>query len=123
MTNNVIQFPGYRKHAPPQTIEEVRDNIEKVRMELASEATHKAMIALFEALAKEGVDLTGDENIKDNALVCEAIKAAVCKSLTLNHNFHSMTEEMFTFEWFDEGMYSYTYKLPSEFDEEEEVNS
>lgn len=123
MTDNVIPFPGSRKHAPPQTIEEIKENVEKVRMELAVEATHSGMIALFEALAKEGIDLTGDANIKDNALICEAIKAAICKSLTLNHNFHTMTEKMFEFEWFDEGMYSYTYKLPSEFDKEEEVNS
>lgn len=123
MTDNVIPFPGSRKHAPPQTIEEIKENVEKVRMELAVEATHSGMIALFEALAKEGIDLTGDANIKDNALICEAIKAAICKSLTLNHSFHTMTEKMFEFEWFDEGMYSYTYKLPSEFDKEEEVNS
>lgn len=122
MTNNIVQFPFNRRLAPPQSLEEVKDNIERVRTDLANEATQRGMIALFEALAKEGVDLTGDETTKDNALICEAIKASVFKALTLSHGFHSMTEEMFDFEYFDEGMYSYTYRLPVEF-ETEEVNS
>lgn len=123
MTDNVVQFPLNRRFAPPQSLEEVKENIERVRTELAVEATQRGMIALFEALAKEGIDLTGDDNTKDNALICEAIKASIYKSLTLSHAFHTMTEEMFDFEYFDEGMYSYTYKLPVEFAKEEESNS
>ena len=123
MTNNIIQFPFERMLVPPQTLEEVKDNIERVRTELAIESTQRGMIALFEALANEGVDLTGDENIKDNALIAEAIKAAIYKSLTLTHSFHTMVEEMFEFEYLDEGMCSYTYKLPLGFATEEEFNS
>lgn len=123
MTSNIIQFPFERMLAPPQTLEEVKDNIERVRIELAIESTQRGMIALLETLADEGIDLTGDDNIKDNALIAEAIKAAIYKSLTLSHGFHAMVEEMFEFQYLDEEMCSYTYKLPLGFATEEESNS
>lgn len=117
MTHNVIPFPKGRKFAPPQSIEEVHENISQVRTELADFAIGQGMVALFEALAKEGVDITGSEVHMCNALICESIRAAVYKALTLNHPFHSMVEEMIVFEETDDG-FSYTYKIPTLYEDE-----
>lgn len=117
MTHNVIPFPKGRKLAPPQSMEEVHENISQVRTELADFAVGQGMMALFEALGKEGIDITDPEAHRCNALICESIRAAVCKALTLNHPFHSMVEEMIVFEEIDDG-FSYTYKIPTLYEDE-----
>jgi hypothetical protein len=123
MTNNVIRFPGQHRSAPPQTVEEVQQRVETIRRDLADEAVGAGMIGLFEALANLGIDLTDPECHSHNALICESIRAAVYKSLTLNHDFHSMVDEMFDFEYLDEGVFSYIYKIPTGFTEREEQSS
>jgi hypothetical protein len=122
MSDNVVRFPKAHKFAPPQTIEEVKENISLVRTELADHAIAEGMMALFEALAKEGVDITGDDVHMCNALICESIRAATYKALTLYHPFHTMVEHMIVFEHTEDG-FSYTYKLPTHFETEEEDNS
>jgi hypothetical protein len=120
MTDNVIRFPKQHRSAPPQSVEEVQERVENIRKEMADEAVGAGMVGLFEALANAGIDLTNEECHLHNALICEAIRAAVYKSLTLNHDFHSMVKEMFDFEYLDEGVFSYIYKIPTGFTEREE---
>lgn len=79
-------------------------------------------MALFEALAKEGIDITGDEVHMCNALICESIRAATYKALTLNHPFHSMVEQMIEFDYTEDG-FAYSYKIPTQFEKEEEASS
>lgn len=122
MTDNVVKFPRAHRFAPPQTIEEVKENVAQVRAELADHAVAQGMVALFEALAREGIDTTGDEVHSCNALICESIRAAVYKALTLNHPFHSMIEDMIIFNETEDGFH-YTYKLPTQYETEEEANS
>jgi len=122
MTDNVIRFPKAHKFAPPQTIEEVKENVAQVRAELAEQAIGEGMMAMFEALAKEGIDITGDDVHMCNALICEAVRASVYKALTLNHPFHSMVEQMIVFEHTEDG-FSYTCKMPTHYEKEEEGNS
>ena len=120
--DNVIRFPKAHKFAPPQSIEEVKENVSLVRAELADHAIAEGMMALFEALAKEGIDITGDDVHMCNALICESIRAAAYKALTLNHPFHSMVEQMIAFDYTEDG-FSYTYRVPTHFETEEEENS
>lgn len=122
MTDNVVKFPRAHRFAPPQTIEEVKENVNQVRMELADHAVAQGMIALFEALAREGIDTTGEDIHSSNALICESIRAAVYKALTLNHPFHNMIEEMIIFNETEDGFH-YTYKLPTQYETEEEASS
>ena len=122
MTDNVVRFPKPHRFAPPQTIEEVQENVTLVRAELADRAIAEGMMALFEALAKEGIDITGDEVHMCNALICESIRAAAYKALTLNHPFHSMVEQMIEFDYTEDG-FAYSYKIPTQFEKEEEASS
>lgn len=122
MTDNVIKFPKPHRFAPPQTIEEVKENVALVRAELADHAISQGMMALFESLAKEGIDITGDEVHMCNALICESIRAAVYKALTLNHPFHNMVEQMIVFDYTEDG-FVYTYRIPTQYEKEEEVSS
>lgn len=119
MTDNVIPFPRAHRSAPPQSLEEVKENVERVRAELADGALSSAMIALFEALAQEGIDITGDDVHGCNALICESIRAAVFKALTLKHPFHSMVEQMIHFNFDEDGVFAYTYRVPTHFEQEE----
>jgi len=119
MSDNVIQFPRGRGLAPPQSIEEVQENVGRVRAELADGAIASGMMALFEALAHEGIDITAEEIHTCNALICESIRAAVYKALTLNHPFHIMVEQMIDFEYDDEGMVIYRYRIPTSYEQEE----
>ena len=117
MSDNIIRFPKAHKFAPPQSIEEVKENVSLVRTELADHAIAEGMVALFDALAKEGIDITGEDVHMCDALICESIRAAAYKALTLYHPFHSMVEEMIVIEHTEDG-FSYTYRLPTHYETE-----
>ena len=113
-SNNVVVFPGNKngkfQYIPPKDVNEIKENIEKVRVEQVEETT----IFLLETL-QENIRATGFEFdfIKDKlarkemALIVEGIRGLLYHHYHIEHPAHVIAEEFFEAD--DAG--GVTYKL------------
>lgn len=93
---NVVVFPrAKRDGTPPQTIEEVLDNVELARREHAEYVIDGVSGELFGMLQDEGMEVFSDDMTKDVALVVEAIRALVHKSMGYDHALHTFSDGIF----------------------------
>lgn len=101
MDNNVIVFPKHKKNHPPQSLEEIQDDINSMRMNKAEDIVSSCMIGIADSLAVAGVDIMDPdvhENLKYNTWVLEAIRLLVYKKLGLDHPWSTIVEDIFNVE-------------------------
>lgn len=118
MTNNVIQFPKAKSNTPPQTIEEMVADIDRLRRDHADEIVTSMIPNLIGMFMSNGVDVDQHEYIKDVSMIVESTKALLYKYFDIEHPFHDMIEQVFDFNYNDDDTVAYSYKLPTETEEE-----
>lgn len=98
--SNVVQFPGAKRNTPPQNIEEVKSNLDAVRQVHIEEAMSLIATVLFDNMAVAGFtfDAEGNENIKDVALLLEALRSLLSKYHNIDHPFQLLSEELFALQ-------------------------
>lgn len=98
--NNVIAFPKQNNRAP--NLELFRDKMDEaiangtIHKAHAYEAANLFSTILIEHLTIAGFKVTKESNIKDLALVLEAIKSYMMKHYGLYHPLQTLSEEIFT---------------------------
>lgn len=96
-SNNVIQFPGKSSRHPPQTLEEVEENLDLVRQVHIQETLELVVPKLFESFSMAGFggDDESNEYLKHGAMVVEAARSFLCKVSGMSHPLQLIAENMF----------------------------
>ena len=95
MTTNVIQFPKLKRNTPPQSIEELNKNIEETRKEHVEYVIDETMSFAFQRAFDEGFDLGQDDCFKTTAMLVEAYRAALYRSVGIEHPLQDFAETAF----------------------------
>lgn len=118
MTDNVIKFPKSKLNTPPQSIEEMVADIDRLRRQNADEMTTSMIPQLVGIFMTNGIDADKEEYIKDVCMIVESTKSLLYKYFDIDHPFHEMIESVFEFSYNDDNTVSYEYVLPTETEEE-----
>lgn len=106
VSNNVIMFPGVSKNRPPQTIEEVIENVNAIREIHIDELADMLTVIFLENMEAAGYDIIGDENNtsfdKEIAFIVQAIRSLLMKHDGREHPFQDLAKHYFVEE--SEGM-------------------
>lgn len=98
MADNVVQFPGCKKTSPPQSIDEVVENIEFFKTCHVQDSLEMIVPTLFNQLAVIGFNNFEEpdpEADKLGALIVESIRAYMCYHHSLDHSFHDLADGLF----------------------------
>ena len=97
--NNIVLFPqrDNPRNIPPQTIEEVIENMADVRNVHIQESLENMMPMLFDRLSLAGFNLDEDDpNItKHGALVVEAVRSFLCRVYGMEHPLQIIANNLF----------------------------
>jgi hypothetical protein len=99
--NNVIQFPSKNVRSNfPKDSEEIASNIKLVKFNHVNETLQTIIPLLFTNMELAGFQIAiedGEEdiNIKDGALIVEAIRSLLCKIHGMEHPFQNLAENIF----------------------------
>lgn len=96
--SNVVVFPKWKKETPPQSLEELFNQIEETRSEHIQYLVNEEIApSLIRALYHEGFDLTTDECEAATNLFVESLKAALYKSSMIDHPLHEVADDFWDF--------------------------
>lgn len=95
---NVIAFPKAKRDTPPQTMEELLENVETTRKEHIEFVMDEMLSFMFQRVYDEGFDLGSDECFKTTACLVEATRAALYKSAGIYHPLHDFADQAFEIE-------------------------
>ena len=107
--DNVIMFPNRGNIPPIISSEKATVSVTMVKINHINEALETIIPMLFNNITIAGFDIIPDEedddyNIKDNALIVEAIRSILCKYYEMKHPLQEVAEEFFVSK--DEGILS-----------------
>jgi len=94
MTDNIIVFPKSKKDTPPLTIQEIVEKQEEVRKGHIEFVLDEVLANCFGFCYNEGFDLGKDECVNTTGLVIESLRAALFKSVGLNHSLHQLADSL-----------------------------
>lgn len=103
-SNNVVHFP--KSNTKDIKLEEVQQNLEMLKHYHVQEAITVIAPQIFNQLEIAGFGLTEDEDedIKDGALIIEAIRSMMLKYYKIYHPFQVLSEEIFSYDEKREGV-------------------
>ena len=97
----------------PQSTEEVEDNMEQIQLYHISETIDSVLPLIFNTLTIAGFDLSNNDDIKNGALLVEALRSVLCQFYGIDHPLQEVAESLFKTE--AEGMLTMNDKLHIEF--------
>lgn len=95
-TSNVIQFP--KKNANnPEDIESIKSKMDMMKHYHIQETIATVAPMIFNQLEVAGFHLADDEStdLKDGALIIEALRSMMCKHYSIYHPFQQISENVF----------------------------
>lgn len=95
---NVVIFPKQKLNCPPQTLDEMMEEIEMVRSEKVEYMIDDLMSDLFNLSSLEGFHLNKDENFVHTAFFVEAFKSALYASVDMYHPIQDIAVQAISVE-------------------------
>ena len=95
MNDNVVLFPKSKRGSPPNSIDEIHENITVARKERIEMLIDEAMSFAFGLCQVEGFDLTADGCEKTTAMAIESLRAALYKTAGLRHSLFDVADQLF----------------------------
>jgi hypothetical protein len=117
VTDNIVLFPGFKRESPPQTLEEIADQVTQNRKEHVDGVMADMVPEFIQMFGSYGLDVSSDDYIKDVAMIMEATKSMISRQYRLEHPFHNMVDNIFDFSYNEDNTVAYTYNFPNK-DEE-----
>lgn len=114
MTDNVIVFPGFKRDAAPQNLEEIVDKVTQTRIDHVNMVMNDMIPEIIHMFGAYGVDINDDKYVKDVAMIIESTKSLLNRQYNLEHPFHKMVDNIFEFSYNEDSTIAYTYTLPEE---------
>lgn len=96
--NNVVFFPRPKKDSPIQNMTELMDQVNEARKATAEIIAEDIVSTLFVNFTKFNVTVKEKDSelfMKDVAMIVEAIKSGVFRSMEFEHPLQNMAEKMF----------------------------
>ena len=118
VTDNVIRFPKAKMNTPPQSLDDMIADMERMRLDHADEVASSMIPQLIGLFMANGIDVDQHEYIKDVSMIVESTKSLLYKYMNIEHPFHEMVESVFDFNYNEDDTVSYKYTLPSDMEEE-----
>ena len=94
-SDNVVVFPKSKKDSPPQTMNEVIENIVEVKTYHAESVTEEIMDFIHVRSAMEGFNVFCDENSALTEMIGEAVKSALLNSHGIENWMVSVANDLF----------------------------
>lgn len=107
--SNVILFPKSKSGGPPETMDELLENITSNRKEQIEVLMQELVPDLMSMLESYGIDLNQNEYIKDTAMVVETLSSALHRYFGIPHQFHDLINNSFTFTVNADNTINYEY--------------
>jgi hypothetical protein len=112
--SNVITFPKGRKDAPPQSLEETLDIVQKLRQDTLHATVNVLATNVMIMLGEAGIDVMEEKYMQDSALLIESLTSLVSRSLDLKHALQDFAETCFTMDYNeDSDSIDYKYIIPN----------
>jgi len=98
--SNVVQFPKEKRGSPPQSMDEVHDNLENVRHVHVDETMAIIAEVIFDHLSLSGFNFTPEDDsyVKDVALAFEAITSMLYKYHSMDYPLQIVADQLFTLQ-------------------------
>jgi len=115
IANNVVVFPKQKKISDnlanhPTTFEEIEENMDLIRQVHIQETIETVIPLLFDQLSIAGFQpAEEDGDVKEGALVIEAVRSLLLKSYGIDHPLQIIAEAVFTED--GDGMLSISDKI------------
>jgi hypothetical protein len=96
--SNIVQFPKEKRGSPPQSLDEVHDNLENIRHIHVDETVGIIAEVIFDHLSLSGFNFTPEDEsyVKDVALAFEAITSMLYKYHSMQYPLQIVADELFT---------------------------
>lgn len=88
-SNNVIMFPGSITIKEELTVDKVKDQVTRNKIEAIETITDNVVVGLIQSLETFSVELKNDHDI---GLICESIKSAIYREKGLEHPLQKAAE-------------------------------
>jgi len=112
--SNVITFPKGRKDAPPQSLEETLDIVQKLRKDTLHATVNVLATNIMVMLAEAGIDVMEEKYMQDSALLVESVTSLVSRSLDIPHALQDFADTCFTIDYDeDNDAINYKYIIPN----------
>jgi len=116
-SNNVVSFPKGKSTSKDITIEDIQHNMDMMRHYHIQETIQNLVPMIFNQLDVAGFGLIEDDvdhDIKDGALIVEALRSLMLKHYDMHHPFQQVAEAIFIPHPKEEGAYKIVNKLDLE---------
>lgn len=114
MSDNLIVFPKGKLGSPPQSLEDIVEAVVTNRnayiSHLAESITEDVLLRLEDA----NVDLENAEGIRHIAMLTDALRACICKSMGVEHPLDSLIEERYDIVYEDDFICAKTKETTSD---------
>jgi hypothetical protein len=116
-SNNVVTFPKGKQDTKGITLEDIQHNMDMMRHYHIQETIQNLVPMIFNQLDIAGFGLIEDDvdhDIKDGALIVEALRSLMLKHYDMHHPFQQVAEAIFIPHPKEEGAYKIVNKLELE---------
>lgn len=103
MTNNVIQFPKMKQASPPQSMQEVRDELARNKMGFVDGIVNHYSAQLANKFAMHGFRIDDENFLKDFAFTVESLRSGLYRSIGVDHPFQELMDDTIEQMEFEEG--------------------
>lgn len=125
-SNNVVTFPKGKTLTKDITLEDIQHNMDMMRHYHIQETIQNLVPMIFNQLDIAGFGLIEedvDHDIKDGALIVEALRSLMLKHYDMHHPFQQVAEAIFIPHPKEEGSYKIVNKLDLELKIVEDVET
>lgn len=125
-SNNVVSFPKGKSTSKDITLEDIQHNMDMMRHYHIQETIQNLVPMIFNQLDVAGFGLIEDDvdhDIKDGALIVEALRSLMLKHYEMHHPFQQVAEAIFIPHPKEEGAYKIVNKLDLELKTVEDVET
>lgn len=116
-SNNVVSFPKGKDANRDITLEDIQHNMDMMRHYHIQETIQNLVPMIFNQLDIAGFGLIEDDvdhDVKDGALIVEALRSLMLKHYDMHHPFQQVAEAIFIPHLKEEGAYKIVDKLELE---------
>jgi hypothetical protein len=113
-SNNVVSFPKGKNANKDITLEDIQHNMEMMRHYHIQETIQNLVPMIFNQLDIAGFGLIEDDvdvDVKDGALIVEALRSLMLKHYDMHHPFQQVSEAIFVPHPKEEGAFKIADKL------------
>lgn len=100
-SSNIVQFPNIKLNAPPQSLEEIADQIAEYRIDFSDDISELLTNMVISELLRTGVNLADKKELVSSIiLIQESIKALYLRACGIEHSLHEVADDFFDSEGF-----------------------